>query len=163
LVAGFGRWLNSLTGPVQILIRADRIDLDPLISQLHHDAPALPHPALEYAALEHAAWLAELGQSRDLLRRQVLLVLREPVTAGPGGGGRGREVAAARVLRRAQEAAQALAGCQITVAALDGPAAAAVLAAAAAPYDPPPAAGPWAATPEQVITAPRQEEEAWPD
>jgi len=37
LVAGYGGWLNSLTGPVQIIIRADRIDLGP-----HHVASVAP-------------------------------------------------------------------------------------------------------------------------
>lgn len=146
LIAGMGRWLNSLTGPVQIVVRADRLDLDPLITRLDHDAPSLPHPALEAAALEHAAWLAELGRTRDLLRRHVLLVLREPAATG------GRDVAGARVLRRAQETARALAGCEVTVQILDGPAAAAVLTAAAAPHDPPPAAGAYTAVPGAVIT-----------
>jgi hypothetical protein len=148
LVAAFAGWLNSLTGRVQVLIRADRIDLAPLITRLEADAARLPDPALEAAAHQHAAWLARLASSRDLLRRQVLLVLREP--AGPGRGG--RQAAERRVLRRAAEAARALAGCQVTVNVLDGAAAAAVLAAAAAPYDPRPA-GPCSAGPGAVITA----------
>ena len=147
LIAGMARWLNSLTGPAQILIRADRIDLTALIRRLEEQAPGLPDPALETAAVEHAAWLADLAGTRDLLRRQVLLVLREPAGAG------GRRAAAARVLRRAEEAARALAGCQITVQVLDGAAASAVLAGAAAPYDPPPPAGPYAAPPGATITA----------
>src|SRR5262249_61546502 len=80
LVAGMGRWLNSLTGPTQVLIRADRTDLTPLIARIHEQAPGLPHPALEAAAVEHAAWLASLAGTRDLLRRHALLILREPTT-----------------------------------------------------------------------------------
>jgi hypothetical protein len=165
LVAGFAGWLNSLTGPVQILINADRIDLAPLINQLAEQAPSLPDPALEEAAVEHARWLAELAATRDLLRRRVLLILRE--SAGPGG----RQTAAARVLRRAEEAARALAGCEITIHPLDGAAAAAVLSSTAAPYAPPHPAGAHAAAPEAVITAwpgePAQDQEggdvSWPD
>src|SRR5262249_43141777 len=82
LVAGFAGWLNSLTGPVQILINADRIDLAPLIRQLAEDAPGLPDPALEEAALAHARWLAELAATRDLPRRRV-----PPPRGGPRGPG----------------------------------------------------------------------------
>ena len=57
------------------------------------------------------------------------------------------------MLRRADEAVRALAGCEITVHLLDGPAAAAVLSCAAAPYDPPDPAGAHAAPPAAVITA----------
>ena len=83
LTAAFGRWLNSVTGPVQILIRAGRADLSGAVAALEDTAPALPDPALEDAALDHAAFLTELAASRDLLTRQVLLVTREPRRTGP--------------------------------------------------------------------------------
>ena len=47
LTAAYGRWLHSLTGPAQILIRTGRADLATAITRLREDAPALPHPALE--------------------------------------------------------------------------------------------------------------------
>ena len=102
LTAAYGRWLNSLTGPVQILIRAGHADLSAAVADLEDTAPALPDPALEAAALDHAAFLTDLAASRDLLTRQVLLVTREPRRAGPGtarGAGGG--------LRAAQRTAEA--------------------------------------------------------
>ena len=99
LIGAFAGWLNSLPGPVQILIRADRADLTPAISALRRDAPALPHPALEAAAGQHADFLTSLAATRDLLHRQVLLthhhpapVSKKPATdeasAHPSTGGR---------------------------------------------------------------------------
>jgi hypothetical protein len=79
----YARWLNSLTGAVQILIRAERVDLAAVIVRLQDAAPVLPVQALEDAALEHAAFLADLAATRDLLRRQVLVVIREPAHAPP--------------------------------------------------------------------------------
>lgn len=92
LVASFGRYLHSLTAPVQVLVRTERLDLSAQIAELRERAGGLPHPALEAAAVEHADYLAQLGQQSDLLRRQVLLVLREPLgvaasTDGLGGPG----------------------------------------------------------------------------
>jgi hypothetical protein len=94
LVAGFGRYLHSLTAPVQVVVRAERLDLSGQIAELRARAGGLPHPALEAAAVEHADYLAQLGEQTDLLRRQVLLVLREPIggataaaTDGLGGPG----------------------------------------------------------------------------
>jgi len=92
LVAGFGRYLHSLTAPVQVLVRTERLDLTAQIAELRERAVGLPHPALEAAAVEHADYLVQLGQQSDLLRRQVLLVLREPLggaapTDGLGGPG----------------------------------------------------------------------------
>ncbi|GAB3436404.1 PrgI family protein [Actinophytocola sediminis] len=92
LVASFGRYLHSLTAPVQVLVRTERLDLTAQIGELRDRAGGLPHPALEAAAVEHADYLVQLGQQSELLRRQVLLVLREPLgvatpTDGLGGPG----------------------------------------------------------------------------
>jgi hypothetical protein len=163
LVASFGRYLHSLTAPVQILVRTERLDLSGQISELLARAGGLPHPALEAAAVEHADYLAQLGEQTDLLRRQVLLVLREPMgaTAAPtdGLGGpsplavlsalaRGkrrtntdtgrvsagvRRAAESRLVRRLGEAVELLAPAGIVVTSLDAGQATAVLASACNP------------------------------
>jgi PrgI family protein len=104
LVASFGRYLHSLTDPVQLLVRTERLDLSCQITELRTRAGALAHPTLETAALEHADYLAQLTAQTDLLRRQVLLIFREHrrVADGSpwdlrhrGGRERDREAAAA--------------------------------------------------------------------
>jgi PrgI family protein len=127
LTAAFGRWLNSLQHPAQILIRAHRIDLSAMVTELRDNAPALPHPALERAALGHAAFLGGLAEERDLLARQVLVTVREPT--------------AERAWRRIGDAARALAAADLAVTPLDGPQSAAVLAACCAPDRQPASAG----------------------
>jgi hypothetical protein len=160
LVGAFGAWLNSLTGPTQILVRAAPINLNPAIGSLRERAAALSHPALEDAALDHADFLAELAAGRDLLARQVLVVIREPY-AGSAAGGRGRDAdgAAVRVLRRAEQACRGLAAAGITATVLDARQAAAALAAAADPTAPP--MGPGAAAPGEPITSTGKAEVAW--
>ena len=113
LTAGFARWLNSLTGPTQLLVRSHRLDLRPLIDDLVQSAPVLPHPALEAAALAHAGFLNDLAASSDLLSRQVLLIARE-TTVGPGSG-----AGPVRVRHRIAEAARALAAAEVTTTPLD--------------------------------------------
>ena len=126
LVAGFGRWLNSLSAPVQVLVRAEPLDLGPAISALLAAAPGLPHPALEVAARGHARFLADLAIRRDLLRREVLVVLREtPGLEAPG-----------RLQRRASEAVSGLGAAGVSVTVMDGPAAARCLAQALDPAAP---------------------------
>ncbi|WP_433420824.1 PrgI family protein [Microtetraspora malaysiensis] len=127
LVGGFGRWLNSLDAPVQILVRARRIDLGGQIDAVERHAATLPHPALEEAAREHAAFLAQLNASRDLLTRQVLIVIRDN---SPTTGRRRavRDAGAAVVLRRAAEAGRLLAALGLTAHVLDAEAAHHVLA-----------------------------------
>ncbi|MDX3663668.1 PrgI family protein [Streptomyces sp. ID05-26A] len=162
LVASFGRYLHSLTAPVQVLVRAERLDLSGQIGELRERAGGLPHPALEAAALEHADYLVQLGEQTDLLRRQVLLILREPMGAaapadglgGPGplavlasltrGTRRGRgettqasaatrRAAESRLVRRLNEAIELLAPAGIVVTPLDARQSTAVLASACNP------------------------------
>jgi hypothetical protein len=162
LVASFGRYLHSLTAPVQVLVRTERLDLSGQIAELRTRAGGLPHPALEAAAIEHADYLVQLGEQTDLLRRQVLLILREPMgAAGPtdGLGGPGplavlssltrgkrranaentqasagaRRAAESRLVRRLSEAIELLAPAGIVVTPLDAGQATAVLASACNP------------------------------
>jgi hypothetical protein len=149
LTAAYGRWLNSLTGPAQILIRAGRADLSAAVTALRETAGGLPHPALETAALEHASFLDGLAADRDVLTRQVLLVIREPAhgTTRPGGG-----TAAARAAQRAGEAARLLAAADLQVSVLDGGQVTALLAACADPEAPLTAAR--LAVPGQPFTSP---------
>ncbi|MFJ3779824.1 PrgI family protein [Streptomyces sp. NPDC090075] len=184
LVNTFGRYLHSLTAPVQFLVRTERLDLSAQITELRAYAPSLPHPALEAAAREHADYLAHLGQTTDLLRRQVLLVLREPLRAsasaiGPGGAspltaltrrgsarqptrdnGTTRRAAEARLVRRLGEAAELLGPIGVIVTPLDPGQATSVLAAACNPDSllPPSAA---LAGADDVITASTADEETW--
>ncbi|MGW0804762.1 PrgI family protein [Nonomuraea sp. NPDC002799] len=132
LVAVFGRWLNSLSGPAQILVRAESVDLTDTIASLQDNAHQLPHPALASAALEHADFLHELSTRHDLLRRQVLLIIREPAI-----GANSRDVSAARALRRLDEAARVLSSCGLTARLLDARATAALLASCFDPSGPP--------------------------
>ena len=126
LVASFARFLNSLAEPVQILVRAEPVDLTPTIEALLDAAPGLPHPALEAAARAHAQFLADLAARRDLLRREVLVVLRQPA----GGDASGR------LQRRAAEATAALGAAGVALTVLDGPAAATCLTRALDPATP---------------------------
>lgn len=178
LVASFGRYLHSLTAPVQVLVRTERLDLSAQIAELRERAGGLPHPALEAAAVEHADYLIQLGQQSDLLRRQVLLVLREPLgTTAPtdGLGGPGplavlgsmagkrrkqagavidagtRRAAESRLVRRLGEAIELLSPAGIVVTPLDAGQATAVLASACNPDSLlPPSAG--LAGADEVIT-----------
>ena len=128
LVAGFARFLNSLGEPVEILVRAEPVDLTAAIDALLDAAPGMPHPALEAAARRHARFLADLADRRDLLRREVLVVLRQARQSNRAG-----DDPAGRLHRRASEAATALAAAGVTLTVSDGAAAAACLARALDP------------------------------
>jgi hypothetical protein len=116
LLDGFGRFLNSLTGPAQLLVAAQRHDLTGYAQATADFAPRLPHPALQAAADDYAGFLLDLDAERDPLRRQVLAVLTGEHTA--------------------DTAARTLSGLGVAATPLDGPAVAAALAAAVNPFTP---------------------------
>ncbi|MEV6494595.1 PrgI family protein, partial [Actinoplanes sp. NPDC051633] len=140
LIDTFGRWLNSLSTPTQIVVSAQPVDLHSAADTLAASTGRLPHPALADAAADHAAFLADLADRRDPLRRQVLIVTRT------NSGEQGEHAAR----RRADDTARTLSGLGVTTRALDGHAATAALAAAADPYRPPRPGG--LAAPDTVIT-----------
>ncbi len=140
LVAALARMLHALTGPVQLVVGAERVDVAGLISALEAGAGGLPHPALERCARDHARFLGELARRRDVLRRTWLLVFRDPTVTG----------AAVRLARRAEEAAALLAGATVHLAPLDQASARAVLDHALDPDAPHPT-GPLA-LPEEPVT-----------
>lgn len=141
LIDTFGRWLNSLTTSTQIVVSAQPVDLTSHADTLAARVRSQPHPALADACADHAAFLADLAERRDPLRRQVLIAGRTPT--GPGQH-------SAR--RRADDTARALSGLGVNAKALDGAAVTVALASCADPYRPPRPGG--IAPPDAVITGP---------
>ncbi len=152
LIEAYGRWLNSLATPTQIVVSAQPVDLRSHARTATATAAGLPHPGLAEACTDHARFLEQLAVQRDPLRRQVLVVGRAPAAGGAGYAAR----------RRADDTVRALTGLGITARVLDGPSATAAIAAAADPYRPPRPGG--LAGPDTVITGPgRRRAHAHPD
>jgi hypothetical protein len=125
LVAGYGRWLNSLTGPVQIVVSAQRVDLSTHAVRVADAAETLTHPALADAACDYADFLDQIAEHRDPLWRTITIVHTATGDARSAG---------TEVLRRAEHTAAALAALGAQTRVLDGPCALAVLTAAVDPY-----------------------------
>lgn len=143
LIGAYGRWLNSLSTPVQIVISAQRVDLSSHAQRIADAAGNLSNPALAEAARDYAEFLNDLAAKRDPLWRTVTIA----VTAR---GEKGRD---AEVLRLAEHAASALSALGAQTAVLDGGRATAVLTCAVDPYLPADVSWP-RATPDAVITGP---------
>jgi hypothetical protein len=141
MVAGYGRWLNSLTGPVQVVVSAQRVDLTGHAQRVADAAQSLPDAALADAALDYAEFLADVAQRRDPLWRTVTIACRATGAH-----------AAAEAMRRGEHTATALAALGSQTRVLDGPTALAVLTAAVDPYAGGDASWP-RATPRTPVTA----------
>ncbi len=126
LIGGFGRWLNSLSAPVQIVISAQRVDLSSHAQRIADNAATIANQALAEAAQDYAAFLDDLSTRRDPLWRTVTVA----VTAT---GEKGRDSDAAR---RADQTASALAALGVQTSILDGRRVTSVLTVAADPYTP---------------------------
>ncbi|GAA1387658.1 PrgI family protein [Catellatospora chokoriensis] len=126
LLAGYGRWLNSLTGPVQVVVSTQRVDLSSHAQRIAERAEVIASPALAELARSYADFLTDLAENHDPLWRTVTVV----VTAS---GDKGRDT---EVFRRAEQTASALTALGASAAVLDGARAAAVLTTAVDPYIP---------------------------
>ncbi|WP_328469112.1 PrgI family protein [Actinoplanes sp. NBC_00393] len=142
LVGGYARWLNSLTGPVQVVVSARRVDLTGHAVRITDAAEGLLNPALAQAALDYADFLLDVAADRDPLWRTVTVACTAT----------GQHGAAAEAMRRAEHTAAALAALGAQTQVLDGPTATAVLTTAVDPYQPTDAS--WPRTPaDHAITA----------
>lgn len=125
LIEGLGHLLNALDGPTSFVVRSERMDLRAHIDHIKESARGLPSLGLETAARAHAAYLTSLGDRRDVLRREVYIVLsaceRDP------------DQASVVLRRRAEEAGSLLSALGIGMRALNGEAAAELLSSACDP------------------------------
>jgi hypothetical protein len=129
LVEAFGRFLNALAEPVEIVVRSEPVELAPLLARLQEQAELLPVPALREAAEGHLRFLAELAARQGVRRREILLVLSTRAREKHG--------AQLELRRRAGEAQQLLRAAAVELRALEGEQAAALLARALDPPGPP--------------------------
>ena len=130
LIAGFAAYLNGLTYPVQILVRALPIHIDGYVEEIEQRARHDLSDALAAIARDHAAFVRRLARSRNLLELRFYLVVPadDPGPAvrrfWPFGRGRAAEPDASAARRqltfRSQEAATQLARCGLTARRLAG-------------------------------------------
>jgi hypothetical protein len=142
LISTWAGYLHSLSDPVHLLVRSLPLDLSATLTRLRTATAVMPHPALAAAAADHAAHLAHLHTTATLIRRQVVLILRDPTRLTPpddsGHDGRhagghsdgGHRAVAARLNRRVTDAAGLLAPAGVSVTRLDAAHAETVLASA---------------------------------
>jgi hypothetical protein len=146
LIGGFGRWLNSLSGPVQIVVSAQRVDLSSHAARLAETADHIGNPALADAARDYAAFLDNLALRRDPLWRTVTIAVTATGDTGRNSS-RGAEV-----LRRAEHTGSALSALGAQTEVLEGGQATAVLTCAVDPYLPTDVSWP-RARPNAAVTA----------
>ncbi|MCC6177432.1 MAG: hypothetical protein IT305_19205 [Chloroflexi bacterium] len=123
LVGGFAAFLNSLSFPIQILVRVLPVDVDGYIGDLERRARNELPENLAALARDHVAFVRRLARNRTLLERHFYLVVPAETEATrsrrgwPFGRGRaGRDTAAARkqLVIRCEEVERQLGRCGLT-------------------------------------------------
>jgi hypothetical protein len=129
LVEAFGRFLNSVADPLEVVIASEPVDLEARAEACERAALELPNAALRRAALGHARFLSQLASGEEVRRREILLVL--------AGRARDRQSAQTALERRAAEAIELLRAAGVELRLLRGEEAANRLARALDPPGPP--------------------------
>ena len=75
LVGGFAAFLNSLSFPIQILVRVLPVDVDGYIGDLERRARSELPEVLAALARDHVAFVRRLARNRTLLERHFYLVV----------------------------------------------------------------------------------------
>ena len=75
LISGFATFLNSLTFPVQVLVRVLPINIEGYLGELEHRAVHELPDHLAALARDHVAFVRRLARSRALLERRFYLVV----------------------------------------------------------------------------------------
>jgi hypothetical protein len=120
MVGSFGRYLNSLGHPIEILLHSGYADLSRRIEELEEVIPTLPHQLLEEQARRHIDFLRSLGARGDVLHREAFVCFREEVSSP--------DEARARLQSRLNEAVSFLRPTGVTLNALTAAEIAALLA-----------------------------------
>jgi hypothetical protein len=84
LMAGFATFLNGLSYPIQILVRASPVDLRRYVATLEEQGRKLLDGQLADLARDHAAFVQGLARQRTLLERRFYLVV--PAEYAPRAG-----------------------------------------------------------------------------
>lgn len=129
LVEAFGRFLNGLADPVEIVVRSEPVDLDDWAARHARTVPVSATAPLRAAAAAHARFVSELAGQAEVRRREIVLVLQS----------RERERAAAKLAleRRTGETIDLLQSAGVELQPLTGPATVALLARTLDPPGPP--------------------------
>lgn len=118
-IASFAAFLNGLTFPIQILVRAMPVDVAGYVAGIERRALQLPE-SLAALARDHASYVRRLARARTLLERRFYVVVPSEVTvsrrgwwpfARPGVARENLAAARKQLTFRCEEAARQLGRC----------------------------------------------------
>ena len=132
IIAGYRAFLNSLSYPIQVVVRVLPTDVEAYLAGLRERLGGRSDEALRRLALDHEAFVRRLGRERTLLERRFYVVLpaglegaferrgiRWPWQGTPRSGRQNLDAAARQLTFRCQELTQALASFSVAARRLN--------------------------------------------
>ncbi|MDD5026371.1 MAG: hypothetical protein PHH13_03265 [Candidatus Peribacteraceae bacterium] len=75
IIAGYQNFLNTLSFPIQIIIRSTKVNIDPYIGQIKSKAEKHTNPLLKEQAYAYAAFIEKLVDVADIMQKRFYLVV----------------------------------------------------------------------------------------
>ena len=79
IISGYQSFVNTLTFPIQILIRSSRLNIDPYLKKLEEKSVAHTNPLLKSQAIDYANFMEKLVNVAEIMQKSYYIII--PVDA----------------------------------------------------------------------------------
>ncbi|MBP9773784.1 MAG: hypothetical protein KBD00_04095 [Candidatus Peribacteraceae bacterium] len=79
IISGYQSFVNTLTFPIQILIRSSRLNIDPYLKKLEEKSVAHTNPLLKSQAVDYAGFMEKLVNVAEIMQKSYYIIV--PVDA----------------------------------------------------------------------------------
>ena len=75
IIAGYESFLNTITFPVQIVVRSTKVNIDPYLDQIREQARRQQNPLLKEQTQEYAHFVQKIVEVADIMQKRFLVVV----------------------------------------------------------------------------------------
>lgn len=75
IIAGYGAFANTLSFPVQIVIRSYKTNIDPYLDYLESIGQNQPNPLLKTQTLSYAQFLRQILETADIMQKRFYIII----------------------------------------------------------------------------------------
>ncbi|MBI3336348.1 hypothetical protein HYZ98_02155 [Candidatus Peregrinibacteria bacterium] len=75
IIAGYGAFANTLSFPVQIVIRSYKTNIDPYLNYLESVGQNQPNPLLKAQTLSYAQFLRQILETADIMQKRFYIII----------------------------------------------------------------------------------------
>jgi hypothetical protein len=90
IIAGYEAFVNTLTFPIQIVVRSTKINIDPYMEQIRSQAEHQENPLLKEQTEAYATFIQKIVDVADIMQKRFYVIV--PLDDAPRGGGKQPEL-----------------------------------------------------------------------